>query len=144
MYTRLQNMKFSSKILIATIVPIILCIIFAFKLINKSYDSLQNIKQIETLSELSVHMSNLVHEQQKERGASAGFLNSKGIKFREILTQQREMTNEKKSVFMNYIQSFDANQYGAKFVSAMDSLIRNLRKMDSIRAKVDDLSILRN
>ena len=43
---------------------------------------------------LSTKISKLIHETQKERGMTAGFLGSKGVKFKDKLSQQRELTNK--------------------------------------------------
>ena len=45
--------------------------------------------RIAAVTEISVAASALVHELQKERGLSAGFIGSKGEKFRDALEKQR-------------------------------------------------------
>ncbi len=46
--------------------------------------------RIAAVTEVSVAASALVHELQKERGLSAGFIGSKGEKFRDALEKQRQ------------------------------------------------------
>ncbi|MCF8179088.1 MAG: nitrate- and nitrite sensing domain-containing protein [Sulfuritalea sp.] len=48
---------------------------------------------IAAVSEAAVASSALVHELQKERGLSAGYIGSKGAKFRNELEQQRKATD---------------------------------------------------
>ena len=52
---------------------------------------------IAPLTELSVVYSELVHELQKERGMTAGFIGSKDTKFANKLKNQRQNTDQKLS-----------------------------------------------
>ena len=63
---------------IALIVQIVLSVGEKNRVVNESHTLKQGL-------ELSVNMSALVHETQKERGATAGFLTSKGEKFSTTL-----------------------------------------------------------
>ena len=49
-----------------------------------------------SLNILSQKLSALIHETQKERGASAGFIASGGKKYVDILPKQRLTTDNKK------------------------------------------------
>ena len=65
--------------------------------------------------EVSIAASNLVHELQKERGASAGFTNSKGKKFSEVLTKQRKDTNVKREALKAMLSRVDTQQFGEAY-----------------------------
>jgi methyl-accepting chemotaxis protein len=52
--------------------------------------------RIAAVSELAVASSALVHELQKERGFSAGFIGSQGAKFRDELEKQRKDTDARR------------------------------------------------
>jgi len=51
--------------------------------------------KLEKLVNLSTKLSSLVHEMQKERGMTAGYLGSKGSKFASELPKQRKQTDQK-------------------------------------------------
>jgi hypothetical protein len=53
--------------------------------------------RIAAVSELAVAAGALVHELQKERGLSAGFLGSQGTKFRDELEKQRKDTDARRT-----------------------------------------------
>ncbi len=72
-----------------------LILAYAIKLSLYEYDKYRSSKSSIAVVELSVHLNNVLHELQKERGASAGFLGSKGKKFSSTLQQQRKLTDEK-------------------------------------------------
>ncbi len=48
----------------------------------------------EALTLLSQKKTRLVHETQKERGMTAGYIGSKGKKFKDKLPVQRELSNK--------------------------------------------------
>ena len=52
--------------------------------------------RIAAVSEVAVASSALVHELQKERGLSAGFIGSQGAKFRDELEKQRKDTDARR------------------------------------------------
>ncbi len=53
------------------------------------------LKKLEKVVVFSTKIGALVHETQKERGMTAGFLGSKGKKFKDKLPKQRELTNNR-------------------------------------------------
>jgi len=58
--------------------------------IRDNYIRMQEGSRIAAISDVAVAASALVHELQKERGLSAGFIGSKGEKFKDALTRQRQ------------------------------------------------------
>ena len=58
--------------------------------VSKALTERNAVTQAQKLNILSQKLSLLIHETQKERGASAGFLGSKGTKFVEILPKDRK------------------------------------------------------
>jgi len=57
--------------------------------------------RIAAVSEVAVASSALVHELQKERGLSAGFIGSKGEKFRDDLEKQRRDTDARHKALLD-------------------------------------------
>jgi methyl-accepting chemotaxis protein len=64
--------------------------------IRQEIANLSEGKRIAAVTELAVASSALVHELQKERGLSAGFIGSKGEKFRDALSKQRGDTDARR------------------------------------------------
>ncbi len=62
---------------------------------------------IASLTQLSVIYSELVHEVQKERGMTAGYIGSKGTKFADKLKGQRKNTDAKRQKQMKFWQEHD-------------------------------------
>ena len=91
----LKNIKISRAFLLVVLVPLLVALIFASKLVLQEFQHIQGLDRLSQLVSLSVKMSNLVHEQQKERGATAVFVGSKGTRFRSELAAQRNLTDQR-------------------------------------------------
>ena len=91
----LRNMKIGTKLLIMIIIPIVGLLVFAALDIVEKVSDLRNLSSTSTLTAFAVKSGGLIHELQKERGLSAGFLASKGEKFRSELASQRSETDSR-------------------------------------------------
>ena len=99
------------------------------------------ITQAKELNVLSQKLSLLIHETQKERGASAGYLGSQGSKFGEILKKQRVLTDERYTQLQTYVKSLQLENYQATLRSSIKAIMNGMEKIDTIRSRVDSLSI---
>ncbi|MDO8453613.1 MAG: methyl-accepting chemotaxis protein [Sulfurimonas sp.] len=126
---------------------IILAMVLAFSLviiglsIKDAVSDKAFIKQAEELNVLSQRLSLLIHETQKERGASAGFIGSKGKEFTDILPKQRPLTTEKNKALNSYIATLDLNSFPDELKSEISAFSTEMGKIDTIRTQVDALSI---
>jgi len=131
----MKNMTIKNKLLFLSIT--ILAVIFAYaaKISYDSYITYTNDKKTQDLINISVKMSAVLHELQKERGASAGFLSSHGTEFADILSKQQKDTDTKIEEYKTYKKTLDED---------LLSLIKgkfNLESIKKIREKVNALNI---
>nr|WP_285903183.1 methyl-accepting chemotaxis protein [Alkalimarinus sediminis] len=85
--------------------------------------------------------SALVHELQKERGATAGFVGSNGEKFGSVLKEQRKATDEKLSLLNQYLKDNSALISSSQVLKLIQKTQSDLQKMTSLRGRVDNLDI---
>ncbi|AZV47088.1 chemotaxis protein [Nautilia sp. PV-1] len=90
---------------------------------------------------LSKSLSALIHETQKERGASAGYIGSRGKKFKTILPKQRQLTDEKIREYKKVLKTVDIKKYDGELEREVNKLNQYLSQLPEIRQKVDTLSI---
>jgi methyl-accepting chemotaxis protein len=107
----------------------------------KASSQRDEILQAKELNVLSQKLSLLIHETQKERGASAGFLASNGKKFKEILPKQRDLTDKKKQELKEYISTLDINSFSSELKKNISALYFDMDKLESIRSQVSNLKI---
>jgi len=101
----LKTMTIKQKLLTLSIVILSVVFLFSSRLIYTTWNEYKNIQETEKLVEFSVKMSAVLHELQKERGASAGFIGSKGTKFVDILPKQYKSTNIKVAELQKFIEN---------------------------------------
>ena len=126
---------------------VILILVVSFSLvilaltIKKAYTDSNRIQEAQELNILSQKLSLLIHETQKERGASAGFIGSKGKKFSLILPKQRALTDTRNSELKSYLNTLDLNSYSNELKSEILAFNEEIVKISIIRSKIDNLSI---
>ncbi|MDF1836620.1 MAG: methyl-accepting chemotaxis protein, partial [Planctomycetota bacterium] len=94
-------------------------------------NKVEDMVAIQALTELAVHTSDLIHETQKERGYTAGFLKSDGKLFQEELPTQRRATDSKIEALHEFLEDFKLQEHGTE-LSQKFSLA--LEQLDSIQA----------
>ena len=91
------------------------------------------------LIELSDKLSATIHELQKERGMSAGFVGSKGQKFANMLPKQRVITDEKIIILEKYIKNVKNIPESVK--NKLEKVTIRLNNINEIRNKISSLSV---
>ncbi len=137
----IANMKLAQKLGLMVLLPVIVMMGFATALSVSAYSLRSTMVKLDSMAELSVHASNLVHEIQKERGMTAGFIGSSGAKFAKEIKGQRQAVDEKKAVLNQFLADFDAEAMGGKFNTGLQTALDRLKRIDAIRGAVDGLSI---
>ncbi len=82
-----------------------------------------------------------VHELQRERGRSAGFLSSKGTQFGTELQNQRMNTDHAVAQLNQLLGDFDAARFGASFQEQLKVSLDEVGKLASKRAAVSSLEL---
>ncbi|WP_333655912.1 nitrate- and nitrite sensing domain-containing protein [Dissulfurispira sp.] len=88
-------MTIRSKIWLLSIVPILALLYFISVEIGEAIKTENGLKEVYDRILEAEKFSDIIHELQKERGLSSGFLTSKGKKFRDDLLVQRAETDRK-------------------------------------------------
>ena len=137
----LNNMKIRSRIALALLLPVLGFLVFAGINVSRQYAASNELTHLQELAQIAPDISDLVHELQKERGNSAGFIASKGgAVFDERLTAQRQATNEVRAHFNEVMNAFDAASFGEAFAKRLKSARDSVGELDAKRKSVSDLS----
>ncbi|TQV75839.1 methyl-accepting chemotaxis protein [Denitrobaculum tricleocarpae] len=137
----LNNLKTRSKIALALLLPVLGLVLFSgIALVGQSRTA-SEMRHIRELAELGPEISALVHELQKERGTSAGFISSDGSEDFEIrLEAQWGETDTVLSHFNQVIDPFPADTYGAAFAAKVATTREALTQLRASRDGVSDLA----
>ncbi len=131
-----KNMKIKTKLIIMILIPMLALLYFSVDLIIDKYNISKEMIKIQSLVELSVKISNLVHETQRERGRTGGYLGSNSTKFRNELINQRKLTDTRIKELNQFIKSFDKTIFNNQFNKRLDNSFEALNKIESTRSAI--------
>ncbi|WP_420590615.1 methyl-accepting chemotaxis protein [Bacterioplanoides sp.] len=126
------NLSIRMKLLISIILPLLLVCFFAAKALYTERKLVVSLEQAETLINLSLISSNLVHEIQKERGASSVYIASQGETFSRELAQQKQQTDTVFDRFSRYVEQ-------QQLATGSDELARDLKAIIDSRLAVNKI-----
>jgi methyl-accepting chemotaxis protein len=128
----------SKYLSVLTLVPTAILIMFISADIFRAYYALDQANETIADVRLVTATNKLVHELQKERGMSAGFIGSKGNNFASVLKNQRAVADKE----INNLKTFmvDTN-YHEHTNKTTQQLFTSLRQLQTIRQQVDSLNI---
>ena len=134
-------MTIKYKLNVILILVVSFSIILLGLTINKAHHEKVTIQGSQALNVLSQKLSLLIHETQKERGASAGFIGSSGKKFATMLPNQRTLTDKRNKELKTYIDTLDLDRFSNELKSEILAFSSDMGKVNSIRKRVDNISI---
>ncbi len=134
-------MTIKYKLNLITFIVVSFALVIIAITLNKAMTSHSIMDQAKSLNELSKRLSHLIHETQKERGASAGYIGSKGAQFGDILPKQRNLTKEEHEDLVKYVSSLDLESFPKELQSELSAFESDMSKIAQIRSQVDSLSI---
>ncbi len=137
----ISRLTIKGKVLILVIIPTLALIYFTSREVSNHFAFQAKVEKVRTLVGLSESLSRLVHETQKERGASAGFVGSGGRKFVQILPGQRKETDSRLQAYRKQLLSIDFSMFPSILKERVDILDGYLSRLPSIREKIDSLTI---
>ncbi len=107
----MKNLSIKTKLLLLSIVPLLALVYFTTEQTIHSLNYKNELERTQNLVSYSKKISLLIHETQKERGMSAGYVGSHGQKFKNLLPKQRELTDKRRAEFESFIKNFDFSDY---------------------------------
>lgn len=134
-----MTIKYKLNLITAIVVSFALVIIAIT--LNRTIANSAQIAQAQSLNTLSQKLSLVIHETQKERGASAGYIGSKGNQFGDILPKQRQDTAKEYADLSAYIKTLDMESFPKELNSEISGFNADMNKIADIRSQVDALSI---
>ncbi len=97
---------------------------------------LRQSRQIAAIESTAIAVSNVVHELQKERGLSAGFIGSQGARFGTELDSQRALTDRFQAELGAQAASLGDGELPAGLRRALDDGLASLGKLADTRRQV--------
>jgi methyl-accepting chemotaxis protein len=130
----MKNLTIRGKLILLSSLVLVVIFIYSLKIALSSYASYSNDSESRDIIELSIKVSAVLHELQKERGASAGFVGSNGQEFADILPNQQKETDKKIDELKIFCESCQIKE-----LTSVKSRV-NLDSIKAMRLKVNSLS----
>ncbi|MBJ9292897.1 nitrate- and nitrite sensing domain-containing protein [Citrobacter werkmanii] len=99
----------------------------------------RQMENIAQLTALARSAGNVVHELQKERGMSVGFLGAEGKTFKDELNAQRALTDREIEVFVGSLS--DTALQAGDVTTSVAAFKKNILSLATIREKVTQLGL---
>ena len=137
----LKNLSIKVKLFIMLTLPLLGLIAYGSLETYNSWEVLAEIEKIEQFTELTVKTSALVHELQKERGLTAGFLSSRGENFKSELIQQRQKTDQNQTELFEVISKLPSAILTRELENDLKNVRNQLKILGQIRQSADTFQI---
>ncbi|MBU1995226.1 nitrate- and nitrite sensing domain-containing protein, partial [bacterium] len=137
----LDNLSIKFKLILMVLIPIIVIFILLGISGYDNYKKVDELVKIKEVAILTTKISAMVHNTQKERGASAGFIGSKGAKFANDLPSIRKDTDATKAEMEAFYASLDFSIYPKEMQQRMEDAMKRLSQLSQKRAQISALEI---
>lgn len=138
----LPTLNVTHRIAIAVGAPILALVFFAGLFVLEHRNDAERMRSIAELTEFGRTMSAVIHELQRERGNSAGFVGSQGGReFAARLDQQRARTDLVVSQYFGALQEHEPGKYSEEYAEAIEGVNSQLRALAQHRGAVDTLEL---
>jgi len=137
----IKNFKIRTKLLFLVSLPVLAFLVFVYINLINIWNVYKRTKNLIPLSRLAQSISDVLHETQRERGASSIFLNSNGNNFSTELQKQRKRTDEKIELFNQFLSQFDRHAYGDKMREELKGMLRRIGNLAGKRNEIDAMNI---
>jgi methyl-accepting chemotaxis protein len=135
------NMSIAMRLAMAATAPLLAMIILGAMFVTHQWQASDKMQRINELGQLTIQVSSLVHEMQKERAVSAVFINSNGQQLAAELPTQREASTEHLMTVRNAVESMDFSRYPDSVRKAIETGLTATEELDSRRKEISGLKI---
>jgi methyl-accepting chemotaxis protein len=136
MQALLASFRIGPRLAIALALPLLGLIVFSGLAILDSHRVSSDMHRVMVLADLAPAVSGVVHELQKERGNSAGYIGAKGGAFTAKLKAQTAETDVALTALQTALGSFPAEAYGVSLQRQLSEAQQALAKLTGARAGV--------
>ncbi len=137
----LRRLSIAHAMTLITACGLITVCMFASFGITQEYRKVQASAQDVAFAEIVGAISGMIHELQKERGASAGYLASQGANFADALPKQREKSDGVIATFRISAARISQQDLDASLVEAMESVDAQISALTALRDRVDAFDV---
>ncbi|MEX0300066.1 MAG: nitrate- and nitrite sensing domain-containing protein, partial [Kordiimonas sp.] len=136
----LNQLGLGTRIIALSLIPLLISLLFAT---SSAYDARKLAEEATDINTLAVYapiISSVVHELQKERGRTAGYIGSGGAG-RAELEEQRKSTEQAIRLLQEENSKFNYVSFDQSFANIVQNYQTALSRLDATRKSVNDQDI---
>ena len=137
---KLSNIRITGRIAIAIATPLAIFALLAGYDLSQTWRTRSEMAKLNQMAQGVTGISRLVHHLQRERGASAVFVGSKGEQLRTELPAQRKLTDEQRTAATVFLSEVGATAASEEFRDAVAKSVGAVAQLDAKRTAIDGLS----
>ncbi|MCP4458549.1 MAG: hypothetical protein GY816_11080 [Cytophagales bacterium] len=141
MIKRLTNLPIRQKFAIVILPLILIIIVFDFLQVKHNYLDYFDAKRLNKAITVGIEINHVVHELQKERSISSGFLSNQGASFNEHLDKQRKKTDSTLVQFQDEISKTEFKDLTSLHRKDLDLINSYYDKIGDLRKSIDEHAI---
>lgn len=135
-----ERLSFNQKIITLVLFPLLGLLGLSAFTITQQFKAMIAADKVSELATFSFHASALVHELQRERGMSAGFLGSKGGQFQSELLAQHQLSSRKLDALKKSLLELDI-QTDPRIAEDLRKAFGELEQITGMRKDIIGLSM---
>ena len=134
---RLSRLNLEQMTRVTATVPLLMALLACSALFIQRAGHLLEARSLTQTMRLASALSEVVHEQQKERGATSVFLNSEGQLFRAELALQRQVQDAKTQALVALLERGLSRQTSGE----LSALVADIQRLPEVRRRIDGQTI---
>ncbi|MEQ8823719.1 MAG: nitrate- and nitrite sensing domain-containing protein [Filomicrobium sp.] len=137
MYALCRRFTIRSRLLALSLLPMFALFVVSALYFGMLYGKYEEEKFSLDVVEIAPPVSDLIHELQRERGRSAGFISSKGKAFEEKLAETRKVTDSKVQALLERMASLPPRLDIPNIKDPINVSLKDLKGLQAMREKID-------
>ena len=134
---KIENINMRTRVIIAVAVPLICTFLFGSYMSVRRYNDADNASRLARIVNEVPKISALIHDLQRERGLSSGYLSASGdSEFRNRLQDQYGKTKDAITAFTDSLSRIDTRNYDGSFARALEEGKSSLDDLSGTRSQV--------
>ncbi len=144
MRNRLHDLSIRRKFAVVLVPLVLTILVFDYFQIRDSFLDYKDSTRLNKAIIVGIEINHVVHEIQKERGITSGYLSAKGESFAQELMAQRERTDSTLQVFYREVNDPRLDDVMQIHGKDIEDLKTYFNRLSQIRSQVDDLTLTPN
>jgi methyl-accepting chemotaxis protein len=134
---KLSNIRIPVRIAIACLLPLLAFTGFCVKELLDRRAVASDMDAIGVVAKAAPMIAELVHELQKERGVSVGYIDSREQALADAMRAQRPMTDKALAVWNERLAEYERAYAGTKFARNLETAKKRLTALGEMRSEID-------